>query len=60
MLRDSFFKNKGEMLNGAPGYIPIFGILTLLNYQLLGPANLNSLILQGTALLTLAYPFMTA
>jgi hypothetical protein len=60
MLRDSFFKNKGEMLNGAPGYIPIFGILTLLNCQLLGPANLNSLIIQGTALLTLAYPFMTA
>lgn len=49
-----------EMLNGMPGYLPILGLLTLSNFQLLGAYSLQTLACQSAILHFLAYPFLTA
>ena len=36
LVRDSLNKNRGEMFNGMPGYIPILSILTMANFQFFG------------------------
>ena len=59
-MKDSALRNRGELFNGMPGHLPILGILTLANYQFLGPASLQNLLAQGAILHTLAYPFLTA
>lgn len=42
LFRDSMTKTGGEFLNGMPGYIPIFGLIALSNYQFLGATSLQT------------------
>lgn len=63
LVRDSFTRSSGiknEMFQGMPGYIPILSLFTLMNFQFLGPTSLQNLLIQGSVLQTLAYPFLTA
>lgn len=60
VFRDSMSKTGGEFFNGMPGYIPIFGLIAMTNYQFLGATSLQNIVIQGGILHSLAYPFLTA
>jgi hypothetical protein len=48
------------MFNGAPGIVPIVGLLTLANYKMFGNINLTNWLASNAFCHFLAYPFLTA